>query len=152
MAYIGLGANLGDAQDAVRNALQAIGSIAQTRLIRTSSLYRSTPVDASGPDYTNAVCSVLTFLSAPELLAQLQQIERDAGRQRPFKNAPRTLDLDMLLFGSATMVSAQLVLPHPRMTQRAFVLHPLAEIAPELVDGDQLGRVVAQGIFRLPAT
>ncbi|MDQ6882407.1 MAG: 2-amino-4-hydroxy-6-hydroxymethyldihydropteridine diphosphokinase, partial [Pseudomonadota bacterium] len=111
--------------------------------------YRSAPVDAPGPDYINAVVELRTGLNAPELLRRLQQIEQEGGRTRPFRNAPRTLDIDLLLFGSASMASERLTLPHPRMHQRAFVLLPLAEIAPALVSAEALAGMTSQVIARL---
>ncbi|MRD47804.1 2-amino-4-hydroxy-6-hydroxymethyldihydropteridine diphosphokinase [Caenimonas koreensis] len=152
IAYVALGANLGDAAQAVRDAMNAIDAIASTRVVKRSSLYRTAPVESSGPDYINAVVEVRTQLSAPELLVQLQHIEAEAGRQRPYRNAPRTLDLDLLRFGDATMWSERLQLPHPRMNDRAFVLVPLAELAPHLVSPQQLQRVAGQPIARLPPT
>jgi 2-amino-4-hydroxy-6-hydroxymethyldihydropteridine diphosphokinase len=149
-AYIGLGANLGQPVQALRDALTRIGQLPETTLAKHSSLYRSAPVDAQGPDYINAVAEVSTRLSAPELHAQLQRIETDAGRERSYRNAPRTMDLDLLLFGSATIASARLQVPHPRMHERAFVLVPLAEIAPQLVSDAQLRAVVGQAIEPLP--
>ncbi len=149
-AYIGLGANLGDAAQALRDALAAIGALPQTTLTRHSSLYRTAPIDAAGPDYVNAVAQVATHLSAPELLAQLQRLELQAGRQRPYRNAPRTLDLDLLLFGDGRIESAALTVPHPRMRARAFVLVPLAEVAPQRVPPDWLAAVAGQALERLP--
>jgi 2-amino-4-hydroxy-6-hydroxymethyldihydropteridine diphosphokinase len=149
IAYIGLGANLGDAQQAVWAAAAAIGRLPRTTVTQSSSLYRSAPVDAGGPDYVNAVIEVRTSLSAPELLAQLQQIEQGAGRTRPYRNAPRTLDLDLLLFGSASIASERLTLPHPRMHERAFVLLPLAEIAQQAVPAGALAAVGSQRIARM---
>lgn len=148
-AYVGLGANLGDAAQAVRDAIQALAGLPATEVTRRSSLYRSAPVDSSGPDYVNAVVEVRTALTAPELLDQLQHIEQGAGRTRPYRNAPRTLDLDLLLFGSATIASQRLTLPHPRMNQRAFVLLPLAEIAPQQVSPQALAAVASQSVDRL---
>lgn len=148
-AYIALGANLGKPAEALRDALSHIGQLPQTRLVRQSSLYRTAPVDSSGPDYINAVAEISTVLSAPELLGQLQALERAAGRDRPHRNAPRTLDLDILFFGSARISSERLQVPHPRMAQRAFVLVPLAEIAPGLVSRAQLDAVANQPISRL---
>jgi 2-amino-4-hydroxy-6-hydroxymethyldihydropteridine diphosphokinase len=145
-AYVALGANLGDPIRAVREALIRIGELPHTAVTRQSSLYRTAPVDSAGPDYVNAVVEIETRLSAPELLAQLQTIERKAGRERPHRNAPRTLDLDLLLFGAARIDSAALQVPHPRMQQRAFVLVPLAEIAPERVSPELLSAVAGQGI------
>jgi 2-amino-4-hydroxy-6-hydroxymethyldihydropteridine diphosphokinase len=148
-AFIGLGANLGDPLAALRGALDDLARLPATRLIRASGLYGSTPVDSSGPDYVNAVAEISTCLSAPALLAALQQQELGAGRERPYRNAPRTLDLDVLLFGTARIDSPALVVPHPRMTERAFVLMPLAELAPELVTSAELAAVGDQGIWRL---
>jgi len=147
-AYIGLGANLGSARDAVRQAMDDIASLADSTVTARSALYSSAPVDSSGPDYLNAVVAVTTRLTAPALLAQLQDLELRAGRERPYANAPRTLDLDLLLFGSATIDSATLQLPHPRMATRAFVLLPLAEIAPALVPSAWLQAVQGQCISK----
>jgi 2-amino-4-hydroxy-6-hydroxymethyldihydropteridine diphosphokinase len=149
--YLALGANLGDAQASVLAAIQSIAVLPDTRLIATSSLYRTAPIDATGPDYVNAVIAVVTRLNAPELLMHLQQIENQAGRARPYRNAPRTLDLDILLYGDARIGSATLQVPHPRMNERAFVLVPLAEIAQDRVSKDQLMAVGAQLIERLAA-
>lgn len=149
-AYVAIGANLGDAAGAVRGAIARLGELPQTQLVRQSSLYRTAPVQASGPDYINAVAEIATRLSAPELLAQLQRIEAQAGRERPYRNAPRTLDLDLLLFGSGRIDSARLTVPHPRMNERAFVLVPLAEIAPQLVPDAALQGVADQRVTRLP--
>ncbi len=148
-AYVALGANLGDAQAAVRQALRDLDGLPQTRCLRASSLYRSAPVDSSGPDYINAVAELRTSLSAHALLAELQRLELLAGRERPWFNAPRTLDLDVLLYGELQLDDPVLTLPHPRMLERAFVLLPLAEIAPELVSAQQLIRVKTQQIARL---
>jgi 2-amino-4-hydroxy-6-hydroxymethyldihydropteridine diphosphokinase len=149
-AYIGLGANLGDARAAVLDAMQAIAVIDGVACIRRSSLYASAPVDSSGPDYVNAVVEVQTRLTAPHLLAQLQALELGAGRLRPYRNAPRTLDLDVLLYGQAVVHSAVLTVPHPRMWERAFVLVPLAEIAPHTVHAAALARVQTQAVTVLP--
>lgn len=148
-AYVGLGANLGDAQAAVRLAVDAVAGLATTSVTKRSSLYRSAPVDSCGPDYINAVMEIRTALSAPELLAQLQRIEQGAGRTRAYRNAPRTLDLDLLLFGSASISSEHLTVPHPRMQERAFVLLPLAEIAPQAVPPEALAAVTSQVIARM---
>jgi 2-amino-4-hydroxy-6-hydroxymethyldihydropteridine diphosphokinase len=149
-AYVGLGANLGDAATTVRQALRALDGLPQTRLVRASSLYRSAPVDADGPDYINAVAELATTLTPHALLAALQGLERAAGRERPYRNAPRTLDLDLLLYDDLQCDEPGLTLPHPRMGQRAFVLVPLAEIAPERVTPPQLQAVAHQTIERLP--
>ncbi len=132
-AYIGLGANLGDAVATVQAATGAIGRLPQTAVMACSRLYRSAPIESSGPDYINAVIEVTTRLAPAELLSNLQSIEREHGRERPYRNAPRSLDLDLLLYGERVINSPQLCIPHPRMHERAFVLRPLAEIAPNLV-------------------
>ena len=143
-AWIGLGANLGAARAALRSAVQAMAALPGTRLLRVSSLYRSAPVDAGGPDYLNAVAELDTTLAPLELLHALQRIEQAAGRERPYRNAPRTLDLDLLLYGTLRLDSAELTVPRPRMGERAFVLLPLAELAPQLVDAQQLAAVAGQ--------
>lgn len=148
-AYVGLGANLGDAAQAVQHGIEALRALPHTRLVRRSPLYRTAPVGASGPDYVNAVAELETRLGAPELLAQLQAIESRAGRERPYRNAPRTLDLDLLLYGAACIASERLTVPHPRMIERAFVLVPLADIAPALVTRTQLEAVAGQRIERV---
>jgi 2-amino-4-hydroxy-6-hydroxymethyldihydropteridine diphosphokinase len=148
-AYVALGANLGKPAQALCDALVHIGELPLTQLVRPSALYRTAPVDSSGPDYVNAVAEISTLLPAPDLLTALQAIERAAGRERPYRNAPRTLDLDLLLYGSARIWSERLQVPHPRMWQRAFVLVPLAEIAPALVGREQLETVATQSISRL---
>ncbi|WP_332739536.1 2-amino-4-hydroxy-6-hydroxymethyldihydropteridine diphosphokinase [Hydrogenophaga sp.] len=148
-AFVALGANLGDAAQSLRDALTALGVAPGIRVVRTSSLYRTAPLESSGPDYVNAVAEVSTTLTAPALLDALQAIEEQAGRERPYRNAPRTLDLDLLLFGGALIDSPRLTVPHPRMGQRAFVLVPLAEIAPSLVSTVQLDAVADQVIEAL---
>jgi len=148
-AFVALGANLGDAVQAVQQALQALDGTPGLRLVRASSLYRTAPLDASGPDFINAVAELATTLSAPALLDALQAIENAAGRERPYPNAPRTLDLDLLFYGDGTVQSPRLTVPHPRLHQRAFVLHPLAEIAPQRVPAAWLAGVAGQAIERL---
>lgn len=143
-AYIALGANLGDPQATILKVLTDLALIDGISLIKRSGLYLTAPLDASGPDYVNAVVEIQTILTAPALLAQLQALEQIAGRQRPFRNAPRTLDLDLLTYGDARIQSEALTIPHPRMGERAFVLVPLAEIAPFMVSADQLRRVSDQ--------
>lgn len=146
LAYVALGGNLGDAQATVQQALTGLASLPDTRVLRASSLYRTAPMQASGPDFINAVAAVATRLSAFELLSALQQMENAQGRERPYVNAPRTLDLDILLYGDTPIHSATLQVPHPRMYQRAFVLVPLAEIAPHLVSVEQLAAVQEQQV------
>ncbi len=145
-AWIGLGANLGDARATLRSAVQAMAALPGTRVLRASSLYRSAPVDANGPDYLNAVVELDTTLAPLDLLHALQAIEQGAGRERPYRNAPRTLDLDLLLYQELRLNGAQLTVPHPRMYERAFVLLPLAELAPALVDAVSLAAVTGQRI------
>jgi 2-amino-4-hydroxy-6-hydroxymethyldihydropteridine diphosphokinase len=148
-AYVAIGANLGDARAAVLRAMSDLDGLLQTRVTARSSLYRSAPVDASGPDFINAVVELDTRLEPQDLLEELHRLEAGAGRERPFRNAPRTLDLDLLCQGEIVMNTATLTLPHPRMTERAFVLLPLAEIAPALVTAAQIQRVADQQIERL---
>jgi len=153
MAYVALGANLGNARDAVLQALSDLGAAAHTRVGRVSSLYKTAPVDATGPDFINAVAQVSTTLNAQDFLAWLQGMEAAAGRERPYPNAPRTLDLDILLFGDQVISTPNLIVPHPRMYLRAFVLVPLAEIAPDRVPEVALAAVRGQSLDRLlPAT
>lgn len=149
VAFIGLGANLGDPPAALRHAVDRIAALPGVRVLRQSSMYRTAPVGAVGPDYLNAVIEVETALSAHELLAALQGIENAAGRERPYLNAPRTLDLDLLLYGDEQIATAALTVPHPRMSERAFVLVPLAEIAPGMVAHNLLERVAGQRIERV---
>lgn len=129
-AYIGLGANLGDAEASVRSALAALDRIDSTSLSAQSSLFRTAPVEADGDDYVNAVAQIQTVLSPQLLLQALQEIEHQYCRERPYANAPRTLDLDLLLYGRQVIASPELTVPHPRMTTRAFVLIPLLQIDP----------------------
>jgi len=148
-AFVAIGANLGDAQAAVRAAMDAIGTIERTTVTARSSLYQSAPIESSGPDYINAVVAVRTGLTAEAFLAELQLLEEQAGRERPFPNAPRTLDLDLLMHGNSIKDTPALTLPHPRMRDRAFVIKPLAEIAPDKVPRAALARVSGQTIQRL---
>ena len=156
-AFVALGANLGDAATALEQTVEALNHLPLTRVRRASSLYQTAPLDtdsdsevrAPGADYVNAVVALETGLTAPALLDQLQQLELRAGRERSGRNAPRTLDLDLLLYGSARIESVQLTVPHPRMLLRAFVLVPLAEIAPDKVSAEQLDAVKHQAIERL---
>ena len=151
LVFVALGANLGDAKATVWSAMAHIAGLPHPRLVARSSLYRSAPVAASGPDFINAVIGIQCMLDAHDLLFKLQQIEDLAGRERPYPNAPRTLDLDLLLFGEDRICSPHLVVPHPRMYDRAFVLLPLAERAPDKVSAAQLAAVAMQRIERLKA-
>lgn len=145
---VGLGANLGDARRTLSWAVAAMAGLARTELLAVSSLYSSKPIDSSGPDYLNAVALLRTGQEPLDLLHALQAIELQAGRERPYRNAPRTLDLDIELWGDRHSDATELTLPHPRMWQRAFVLLPLAEIAPGCVSAEQLQAVADQGIER----
>lgn len=149
LACVGVGGNLGDAQATVRQALADLAQLPHSRLLKASSLYRSAPVDAGGPDFINAVVLLQTQLAPLPLLHALQALEQAAGRERPYRNAPRTLDLDLLSHGEVRLDTAELTLPHPRMRQRAFVLLPLAEVWPEQVSAADLAAVADQAISRL---
>ncbi len=155
IAYIGVGANLGDARANVEDALARLGGLPATALLRRSSAWRSAPIDSSGDDYVNAVACIDTTLTAADLLAALQAIELAHGRERPYRNAPRTLDLDLLLYGDDVIDTPALQVPHPRMHQRAFVLAPLLEIAPAVqipghgVAGPLLAAVADQVIRKI---
>ena len=151
-AAIGLGANLGATRETLAWAVRRLEEHPQIRLLRVSSLYRTRPVDAQGPDYLNAVALLRCTLSPEALLSLLQDLELQAGRERPYRNAPRTLDLDLLVYGQRTLATERLTLPHPRMHVRRFVLEPLAEVAPELsiphagTAASCLEALIAQGV------
>jgi 2-amino-4-hydroxy-6-hydroxymethyldihydropteridine diphosphokinase len=130
--FVGLGANLGQAQVTLHAALLELATLPNTVLVAQSPMYSSKPINATGPDYVNAVAELATALEPAELLLALQVIESKFGRQRPFPNAPRTLDLDLLLYGQRALATATLTVPHPRLHQRAFALRPLLNIAPDL--------------------
>jgi 2-amino-4-hydroxy-6-hydroxymethyldihydropteridine diphosphokinase len=135
-AYIGLGANQGDLEATLTAAVQSLGSLEQSQLVAASPFYRSAPIEAGGPDYLNAVVCIDTGLEPYGLLLHLLEIEMVFGRKRrgadARRNAPRNIDLDLLMVGDLIIRSAPLVLPHPRMHERAFVLRPLLDIAPDL--------------------
>lgn len=132
LAYVALGANLADPVAQIRGAIDALGVLPKSRLLRASSLYRTAPVGVSGhPDYINAVAAIETSLTPQDLLSELLAMETQFGRRRDTHLAPRTLDLDLLLFGDRVIDSPNLTLPHPRLHLRAFVLVPLVEIAPD---------------------
>ena len=130
--HIGLGANLGDARATLEAARDALAALPGCTLVACSSWWRSAPLDASGPDFLNGVVALDTTLSPLALLDALQAIERQHGRERPYRNAPRTLDLDLLLYGEQIITDSRLTVPHPRLLERAFVVYPLLEIAPQL--------------------
>ena len=149
MACVALGANLGDAVATVQQALRDLAALPETQLVKASSLYRSAPYEAQGPDFINAVATVQTQLCPLALLHALQALELHSGRERPYKNAPRTLDLDLIFYGDTAMTTQELTLPHPRWHERAFVLFPLAEVWPERVSVEQLAAVNEQAIQRI---
>ena len=147
-AYVALGANLGDARTAVLQAFEALACWPEIQVTGRSALYRTAPHEAQGPDFINAVARIDTRLTAPDVLDALQAIEHRAGRVRPYVNAPRSLDLDLLFYGDASMNSPRLTLPHPRWRERAFVLVPLADVWPQRVGPEDLARVAGQAIER----
>ena len=149
MACVALGANLGDAVANVQQALRDVAGLPETQLHKASSLYRSAPYEAQGPDFINAVVLVQTQLSPLALLHALQALELQSGRERLFKNAPRTLDLDIIFYGDLSLNTPELNLPHLRWHERAFVLQPLAEVWPERVSAAQLAVVQHQAIQRM---
>ena len=155
--FIALGANLGDPVVTVKAAILALRGLPQTEFIAASSLYRTAPVGLKHqPDFINAVVELVAVASATALMESLFSIEGRFGRLRSVKNAPRTLDLDLLLYGDLRSDDPQLTLPHPRLHERAFVLAPLAEIAPQLSIpgcgrvGDLLLRCAGQQIEKMP--
>jgi 2-amino-4-hydroxy-6-hydroxymethyldihydropteridine diphosphokinase len=149
MACVALGANLGDAVATVQQALRNVAGLPETQLLKASSLYRSAPYEAQGPDFINAVALLQTQLSPLVLLHALQALELQSGRERPYKNAPRTLDLDLIFYGDVALSTPELILPHPRWHERAFVLQPLAEVWPERVSTELLDAVQDQAIHRM---
>jgi len=155
-AFVALGSNLQDPATQVRNAFAALEQLPQTRLIRCSSLYRTPPVGYENqPDFINAAAQLETTLTPDDLLQALLTIESGFGRERPFPNAPRVLDLDLLLYDDFCLQTPTLTLPHPRMHERGFVLFPLAEIASEVhLPGqgrviDLLEKLPPQGVEKL---
>ena len=149
MACVALGANLGDAVATVQQALRDVADLPDTQLFKASSLYRSAPYEAQGPDFINAVALIHTQLTPLALLHALQSLELQSGRERPYKNAPRTLDIDLIFHGDVALATPELTLPHPRWHERAFVLQPLAEVWPERVSDLQLVAVQDQPIQRI---
>jgi 2-amino-4-hydroxy-6-hydroxymethyldihydropteridine diphosphokinase len=147
---VALGANLGDARTAVLQAFEALTCWPEIQVTGRSALYRTAPHKAPGPDFINAVARIDTRLTAPDVLDALQAIEHRAGRLRPYVNAPRSLDLDLLFYGDACIHSPRLTVPHPRWRERAFVLVPLADVWPQRVGPEDLARVADQAIERLP--
>lgn len=130
-AYLGLGSNLGDREANIRSALAAIGRLDKCELIRSSSLYETDPVGIrEQPDFLNAAAEIRTELTPEELLTALREVELATGREKTFKWGPRIIDIDILLYGDERLAGDNLEIPHPEMHKRAFVLTPLAEIAP----------------------
>ena len=156
-AFIALGSNLGDPAAQIRRALRELAALPETRLVRRSALYRNPPAGyLDQPEFINAVAGIETGLAPRDLLEQLLAIERVHVRMRDFPNGPRTLDLDILLYGEQTVREPGLTIPHPRMLERAFVLVPLAEIAPDAVVpdagriADLVRRVDVSGMIKIP--
>ncbi len=155
LAFIGIGANLGDARQALKDAIVCLAQQVGITVMARSSLYRTAPVDATGDDYYNAVVKVETSFTALQLLRICHHIEDQFGRERPFHNAPRTLDLDLLLFGGEIHQEEHLIVPHPRVTERAFTLVPLLELDADLAipglgrAADYLAAVNAQRIEKI---
>lgn len=143
------GANLGEAQATVLQAIQDVGALATSQLVKASSLYASAPHEATGPEFVNAVAIYDTDLPPLALLDALQNLEKTAGRERPYLNAPRTLDLDIIFYGDIALDSPRLTLPHPRWQKRAFVLVPLEEISPDKVSPALLSSVANQSVRRI---
>ncbi len=130
-AFVGLGSNIGEPRSQLQAAMKELDELPDTRAVAASALYRSAPLGyLEQPEFLNAVVALETRLAPEALLDGLQAIEKRHGRERPFAGAPRTLDLDLLLYGDEALATPRLTLPHPRMHARAFVLMPLAEIAP----------------------
>ncbi|WP_449431145.1 2-amino-4-hydroxy-6-hydroxymethyldihydropteridine diphosphokinase [Pseudomonas putida] len=149
-AYIGLGSNLDAPTAQLRNALQALDQLASTRLAAASALYTSDSLLPGQPRYTNAVAALDTELAPLALLDALQAIENDQGRERKERWGPRTLDLDILLFGDQVLHEPRLQVPHYHMHARPFVLYPLAELVPgdfRLADGRLLAQLLADCPF-----
>jgi 2-amino-4-hydroxy-6-hydroxymethyldihydropteridine diphosphokinase len=158
--YIALGGNVGDVPQTMRNALRALAALPNTTIVATSGLYRSKPVQAMGDDFFNAVAALRSRLAPESLLAHMLRIELDLGRQRPVHpsepqgpvpasalHAARPIDLDLLMVGTTQHQSATLTLPHPRLHERAFVLAPLADVAPDLMLAQ--GQTVTQRLAAL---
>lgn len=145
-AFIGLGANAGDPLAQIELAFVALQGLPVTVNLQRSRLYRSAPWQAQGPDFINAMAQIDTQLSAPALWAHMQRIEQAAGRVRPYHHAPRTLDLDLIFYGQAVIDSPALTLPHPRWRERAFVLRPLADLLPEVIQAEDWQSVAGQKV------
>ncbi len=156
LVYLALGANLGDRQSNLRQAIQSISKFAS--IVKISSIYETTPVGyLDQPDFLNMAIQVFTPLEPISLIRSLKRIEKELGREPSFRNAPRQIDIDILFYDDLVLDSEKLSIPHPRMSERAFVLAPLAEIAPQAVH-PVLGQTVAEllatldqsGVKKLP--
>jgi 2-amino-4-hydroxy-6-hydroxymethyldihydropteridine diphosphokinase len=132
LAFIGLGGNMGDTKQLIKDAIVCLAQYPEVRVITRSCMYKTAPIESSGDHFVNAVVSVETDSSAVRLLTICQEIEHHFGRERPYPNAPRTLDLDILSYAQEIIETDSLHIPHPRLIERAFVLIPLLEIAPNL--------------------
>jgi 2-amino-4-hydroxy-6-hydroxymethyldihydropteridine diphosphokinase len=132
LAFIGLGGNIGDTKQLIKDAIVCLAQNPELRVLTRSCMYQSAPVDAEGPDFINAVVSLETQLPPEDLLAICQKVENTFGRERPYVNAPRTIDLDVLAYDNISINNDRLTIPHPRMIERSFVLLPLLEIAPDI--------------------
>jgi len=157
-AFIALGSNLGDPAGQIRSALRALDKLPDTRLVRQSAFYRNAPEGGlAQPEFVNAVAQIETRIGPRALLDRLLEIERDHGRVRDYPNAPRTLDLDIVLYGDSIVQEPGLTIPHPRMLERVFVLAPLAEIAPDAVVpgkgrvADLAAKLDSSGLVKLAA-
>ena len=148
-AFIGFGGNIGDARQSITDAIVCLAQHIEVHIINKSCFYQSAPVNAVGGDYINAVVEIETDLNPYGLLYVCQSIEQQFGRERPFANAPRTLDLDILFYGDAKLQSTRLTVPHPRWLERAVVLLPLQEVAPQKVVQVMLHAVAHQKIEKL---
>jgi 2-amino-4-hydroxy-6-hydroxymethyldihydropteridine diphosphokinase len=155
-AFIGFGGNIGDTRQLITDAIVCLAQRSQLEILAKSCFYQSAPVEALGGDYINAVIEIETQLSPYGLLHVCQAIEQEFGRERPYANAPRTLDLDILFYEGVTQSETELMLPHPKIVERSFVLLPLLEIAPNFFLPDfgelkaYLPKVAHQRIEKLP--
>ena len=155
-AFIGFGGNIGDTRQLITDAIVCLALRSELQILAKSCFYQSAPVEATGGDYVNAVIEIETQLSPYSLLYVCQAIEQEFGRERPYSNAPRTLDLDILFFEGVIQNETELILPHPRIIERSFVLLPLLEIAPDFFLPDlgelktYLPKVAHQKIEKLP--
>jgi len=145
-AFIALGANAGDPLVQIEQAFVALQGLPASVNLQRSNLYRSAPWQAQGPEFINAMAQIDTQLCALDLLSHMQRIEWQAGRTRPYHHAPRTLDLDLIFYGQAVIDSPALTLPHPRWRERAFVLRPLADLLPEVIQPEDWYFVAGQKV------